>query len=608
MPDPQQTAATGSSAAPSIPVLPTLNPEDSPYKPLDLPQQQVSQPAPPPDQKPPADLGAVSHAGAAAYLIDNVLKGASHGAAVGMQYAADQYNKKLSAVQSLYNDQAQQLYTIAKEGRAGTFTGPPDASGKPTFVPSAEFNATKGRMLAAWQAMMQTVGQRIPNQGGKKGKKQVPAGAQGVAAGGPADQSALLTAALDHKGDPQGSLAAIYQLGVQIGPPVVHQITGFLTPEYNGKAQQAAQTEQYQSQEAGSTAEFGAKKAAAQTELINAEASGDATRIEKAKKTLEDLQEATSPYRRPTEAEQKRADYQALATSGQIPKNRDGNPMSYEEWSAYSSTQGHQSATPPKVPKYDNNTGTISDPNTGKVYTPRDLDLPLSIASMFKAADDQAFKKQQRSLQQIAARGNAYLQGRVVQVADPSQPGTTIYMRALDAIKQGVPTPSSIWYKMEMPTGTERARADLAVSAREQLNTMDQILNQRSDLFGPGKGQYTDFTKWVGSQDPDAQRFAAAARIAADHLAGVFGGRSKAALDAIYDAIGQNKTNPAAAIAALEQMNIAAAAIQGRGQAGPGIVPPVARTAPTTAPTATHAPATKPSAGGFDWSAHPVAQ
>src|ERR1700690_2202797 len=98
---PDQTQVAAPSAAP--PALPTLNPEDSPYKPLDLPQQTTHPTAPPPDNKPPDNLGAVSHAGAAAYMIDNVLRGASHGAAVGMQYAADQYNKKLSAVQSLYN-------------------------------------------------------------------------------------------------------------------------------------------------------------------------------------------------------------------------------------------------------------------------------------------------------------------------------------------------------------------------------------------------------------------------------------------------------------------------------------------------------------------------
>ena len=589
MPDPQQAAAASSSAPSSaIPVLPTLNPEDSPYKPLNLPQQQPFTPPPAPENKPTADLGATSHAGAAAYLIDNVLKGASHGAAVGMQYAADQYNKKLSAVQSLYNDQAQQLYTIAKEGRAGTFTGPPGPDGKPTFVPSAEFTATKGRMLAAWQAMMQTVGQRIPGLGGKKGKKQVPAGAQGVAAGGPADQSALLTAALDHKGDPQGSLAAIYQLGVQIGPPVAHQITGFLTPEYISKAQQEERGRAADLSASTTTSEFNAKKADLQSKLVDAEEKGDTASAEKYKTALQNLSEAMSPYRRPTADEQLRADYDAAVMAGTAPKDAQGNVLPFAEAKAYWSAHGRTTGNPPKVPKYDNNTGTVADPNTGKVYTPRDLDLPLQVASIFKAADDQAFKKQQRALQLAQERGNAYLQGRVVQVADPSSPGNVIYMRAIDAIRQGVPTPSSVWFKLQMPTGTERARADLAVSAREQLNTMDQSLNQRKDLFGPTAGRATDFTKWVGSRDPDAQRFAAAARIAADHLAGVFGGRSKAALDAIYDAIGQNKTNPAAAVAALEQMNMAAAAIQGAGQR-PGLTPPTAGTASPAA--------TRPAAG-----------
>jgi hypothetical protein len=280
----------------------------------------------------------------------------------------------------------------------------------------------------------------------------------------------------------------------------------------------------------------------------------------------EHLHEVLGSQHRATADEQKRADYHSLLSSGQVPKDANGQPMSYESWSTYASTQGRQAGAPPKVPHYDNNTGTISDPNTGKVYSPTDLNLPLSVASMFKAADNQQFKKQQRSLQQIAERGQAYLAGKVVQVADPSQPGTTIYMKALDAVRQGLPTPSSIWYKLEMPTGQERGRADLAVSAREQLATMGDILRKRSDLFGPEAGRATDFTKWVGSQDPDAQRFAAAARIASDHLAGVFGGRSKEALEGIYNAISQNKTNPEAAVAALEQMNIAAATIQRRGQ------------------------------------------
>lgn len=227
--------------------LPTFNPGDSPYKPLNLPQQEVHKEAPPEQQKQPDNLGATSHAGAAAFLIDNVLKGASHGYAQGQAYAADQYNKKLSATQSLYNDQAAQLYDIAKSGRAGTFSGPPDPkTGKPGFVPSDEFNQVKGRMLVSWQAMMDTVGARIPKP--KKGKKS-----SGTETTGD-DPSALAQQAMDHKGDPQGSLAATYQLGLKIGPPVIHQIAGFLTPEYTAKQRQQSETETTQSTTAGVTA------------------------------------------------------------------------------------------------------------------------------------------------------------------------------------------------------------------------------------------------------------------------------------------------------------------------------------------------------------------
>ena len=88
------------------------------------------------------------------------------------------------------------------------------------------------------------------------------------------------------------------------------------------------------------------------------------------------------------------------------------------------------------------------------------------------------------------------------------------------------------------------------------------MLSTRGDLFGPGAGRITNFRQWVGSPDPAAQQFKAAARTAADHLAGVFGGRSQAALDAIYDVIGNNITNPQAAIAGINQMAKAADVIQ----------------------------------------------
>ena len=251
-----------------------------------------------------------------------------------------------------------------------------------------------------------------------------------------------------------------------------------------------------------------------------------------------------------TADEAKRSDYEALAASGQLPKDAHGNPLSYESWVAYAAAQGRTSGEPvkPGTPRV----GVSHGKNVYGLLTPNGwvdagTGQPLDD---FRPAPTYA---------QIAPSL------RTVQVVDPNDPTSTVYESIPEALKTHAQGTQSIGYKMQMPTAQERGRADLAISAREQLGTMETILQNRSDLFGPSSGRYTNFTEWVGSQDPDAQRFAAAARIAADHLAGGGGGRSQAALQAIYDIIGKNTTNPAAAIAGLEQMNIAAARIQSRG-------------------------------------------
>lgn len=105
------------------------------------------------------------------------------------------------------------------------------------------------------------------------------------------------------------------------------------------------------------------------------------------------------------------------------------------------------------------------------------------------------------------------------------------------------------------PTGQERNKGDLASSAHDQLADIKSIVQKRPDIFGPAAGRKTDFDVWLGSQDPDAQRFRAARTIAGDHLAGVFGGRSEAALHALDNAIGQFKDNPNAVIAGIDQLD-----------------------------------------------------
>lgn len=119
---------------------------------------------------------------------------------------------------------------------------------------------------------------------------------------------------------------------------------------------------------------------------------------------------------------------------------------------------------------------------------------------------------------------------------------------------EGSPVGSSFQQNVR-PTGTQRNKEGLATSAREQLNDIKAIVSKRPDIFGPAEGRRTDFTVWVGSQDPDAQAFRAARTIAGDHLAGVFGGRSEAALEALDAAIGQFKDNPAALQAGLDQLD-----------------------------------------------------
>lgn len=104
------------------------------------------------------------------------------------------------------------------------------------------------------------------------------------------------------------------------------------------------------------------------------------------------------------------------------------------------------------------------------------------------------------------------------------------------------------------PTGQERNKADMAGSAKEQLVDIRRIVSARPDIFGPVEGRKTDFDTWLGSQDPDAQRFRSARTIAADHLAGTFGGRSEAALTALDQAIGSFKDNPKAVLAGLDQI------------------------------------------------------
>jgi len=131
--------------------------------------------------------------------------------------------------------------------------------------------------------------------------------------------------------------------------------------------------------------------------------------------------------------------------------------------------------------------------------------------------------------------------------------------------EEGKPVGSSFSANVR-PTGQERNKGDMANSASQQISDMKSIIAKRPDIFGPAAGRKTDFTVWLGSQDPDAQRFRAARTIAGDHLAGTFGGRSEAALRALDNALGQFKDNPKAAMAGLDQLASANSLFQKAGK------------------------------------------
>ena len=244
------TVSSGPASSDTSAAIPTLNPADSPYTPLSLPTVDPKQVVPP-EQKPVQDLGATSHAGGMAYLADQVLRGAMQGYDQAQQRKADQFNKKLAAQQSIYNDQAKQLHDMAVAG---------------VDPNSEEFKQAQNRVMTSWQATMQTIGERIPQP--KKSSKSKQGQAQG------ADQTSLLQRVFNHKNDPQDALQAVYQGAISTGPPVLHQIAPYLTPAYRAKQQQSAQTQQSQGAAQASTADTNATTADINNKLAHAVQSG----------------------------------------------------------------------------------------------------------------------------------------------------------------------------------------------------------------------------------------------------------------------------------------------------------------------------------------------
>jgi hypothetical protein len=261
------------------------------------------------------------------------------------------------------------------------------------------------------------------------------------------------------------------------------------------------------------------------------------------------------PYRRPSTDELKRQDYQSMLMSGQAPKDKQGNPLSYEAWSAQQAASGRADGAPAPRPSMTPRVGTSGGKNTYALLTP-------------DGWVDAGSKQPLKDFKPLPTYAQIAPSMRGVQVVSDTDPTKTEYDSITDAIKNHRQGTQSIDYKLQMPTGQERGRGQLAGSAIEQMDDLRSLLKKRSDIFGPAAGRATRITQWLGTQDPDAQRAQAAITTIGDHLQGVYGGRSTAAGKQIQSAIGLFNTNPEASIAALDQFEKAAKNIQASG-AGP---------------------------------------
>ena len=140
----------------------------------------------------------------------------------------------------------------------------------------------------------------------------------------------------------------------------------------------------------------------------------------------------------------------------------------------------------------------------------------------------------------------------LVAVTDPDSGMDSLVPRsqALAAAKSGQPYLAGA---VSAPTGMDKKNQMLAQSAITQIDSMERVLAADPNLTGPGNGQITRLQTWLGTQDPGAQQFLAAATFLSEHGVGVFGGRNIHSIEDLQNLMGNLKTNPAALKAALEQ-------------------------------------------------------
>ena len=157
-------------------------------------------------------LGATSPMGAGAFVADKLFRGYLQGRAVADIRKAVQLQKTTQGLNSLYHNAAENLYNLAQAG---------------VDPNSDQFKEAQNQAQSAWQAQVDFLGQHVQAMKTNKQGKQVP------------DQGNLLQR-IFKPNDPSEVAPALYEAMQKTGPPVMHQIAPFLTPQYQAKVQQKA--------------------------------------------------------------------------------------------------------------------------------------------------------------------------------------------------------------------------------------------------------------------------------------------------------------------------------------------------------------------------------
>ena len=334
---PPSASADPFAATSNLPALPSLNPSDSPYQPLALPQVAPPAQHPLPEQDPNQNIGAAGKAGAVAFMVDKVLRGATQGYDQARLQHAQQFNKKMTALSALQQQLGQQY----KEAYNDVGSSRPGMTPE-RILADPKVKQLRDQLRAVHQTTLDSIQKYMPQLGtdGKPGKGGKGKGGQ---------QPNLLQRMFGQ--EPDEALRAYAEAASKLGPTAFYQVA---TPQQlqamheqrQGKAaEQTAQTT-----ESGSAATK-AQNEARRQQLLSQPAPTDPAAAKARQDEIDRLTTALTPLSsHMTADEMKRQDYQSLLNSGQAPKGADGQPLSYEAWAAYAPAQGRAAAAPPKTP------------------------------------------------------------------------------------------------------------------------------------------------------------------------------------------------------------------------------------------------------------------